>query len=202
MDWRWESCRAVRAPKLPSLSFSIGGTGIDEETLCVPLIFQNSPLTRTSYLEDVPKVADQVRTQVPKSKLNIKVLSVENEDGKVVVTTEVAKDRKRDAVRGFQISLLPAETLLGFQKLKADVQLALVAIGRKLCIKGPKFENTSFEVDPCGCIVIDDQFNGPVDNQPYSNQALIKLHRSCPFCPISTWQRAVVDTLGSRLREL
>ena len=48
--------------------------------------------------------------------------------------------------------------------------------------------------------MIDDQFNGPADNQ--ANQALIKLHWSRPFYPISTWQRAVVDTLGSRLREL
>jgi hypothetical protein len=84
---------------------------------------------------------------------------------------------------------------LGFHKLKAE--LVLVAIGRRLYIESPKFENTGFEVDPCGRIVIDDQFNGPADNQ-----ALIKLHRSRPFYPIFTWQRAVVDTLGSRLREL
>ena len=63
------------------------------------------PLTRTSYLEEIPKVVDQVKTQVLKFKLNIKVLSVEKEDGKVVVTTEVAKDGKRDAVRGLQMSL-------------------------------------------------------------------------------------------------
>ena len=73
----------------------------------------------------------------------------------------------------------------------------LVAIGRRLYVEGPKFENTVFEVDPGGRIVIDDQYNGPADNQ-----ALIKLNRSRPFCPISTWQRSVVDTLGSRLREL
>jgi dihydrolipoamide dehydrogenase len=40
-----------------------------------------------------------------KFKLSTKVLSAEKKDGKVVVTTEAAKDGKQDTVRRFQISL-------------------------------------------------------------------------------------------------
>jgi len=43
-----------------------------------------------------------------KFKLSTKVLSAEKKDGKVIVTTEAAKDGKQETVRCFQISLLPA----------------------------------------------------------------------------------------------
>jgi pyruvate/2-oxoglutarate dehydrogenase complex dihydrolipoamide dehydrogenase (E3) component len=43
-----------------------------------------------------------------KFKLSTKVLFAEKKDGKVVVTTEAAKDGKQDTVRSIRISLLPA----------------------------------------------------------------------------------------------
>jgi len=43
-----------------------------------------------------------------KFKLSTKVLSAEKKDGKVIVTTEAAKDGKQATVRGSQIPHLPA----------------------------------------------------------------------------------------------
>jgi pyruvate/2-oxoglutarate dehydrogenase complex dihydrolipoamide dehydrogenase (E3) component len=43
-----------------------------------------------------------------KFKLSTKVLSAEKKDGKVIVTTEAAKDGKQETVRGPQIPRLPA----------------------------------------------------------------------------------------------
>jgi hypothetical protein len=60
-------------------------------------------------------------------------------DGKVVVTTEVAKDRKRDAVRGLQISFASGNIIgvpLSSRLMHDVVQLVLVAIGRRLYIEG------------------------------------------------------------------
>ncbi|KAI0287850.1 dihydrolipoyl dehydrogenase [Russula brevipes] len=103
---------------------SIGGVGIDEEISC----------------KTIPKVVDQAGL---KFKLSTKVLSAEKKDGKVIVTTEAAKDGKQDT-------------------LEADV--VLVAVGRRPYIKGLNLENIGVEVDPRGRIVIDDQFNTSVPN--------------------------------------
>ncbi|KAH8982306.1 dihydrolipoyl dehydrogenase [Lactarius hatsudake] len=102
---------------------SIGGVGIDEE---ISKQFQKS-LTKQGL----------------KFKLSTKVLSAEKKDGKVVVTTEAAKDGKQDS-------------------LEADV--VLVAVGRRPYIQGLGLENVGVEVDSRGRIVIDDQFNTSVPN--------------------------------------
>ncbi|KAH8986136.1 dihydrolipoyl dehydrogenase [Lactarius akahatsu] len=102
---------------------SIGGAGIDEE---ISKQFQKS-LTKQGL----------------KFKLSTKVLSAEKKDGKVVVTTEAAKDGKQDS-------------------LEADV--VLVAVGRRPYIQGLGLENVGVEVDSRGRIVIDDQFNTSVPN--------------------------------------
>ena len=45
-----------------------------------------------------------------KFKLSTKVLSAEKKDGKVIVTTEAAKDGKQETVRGSQTRHLPARS--------------------------------------------------------------------------------------------
>lgn len=102
---------------------SIGGAGIDEE---ISKQFQKS-LTKQGL----------------KFKLSTKVLSAEKKDGKVIVTTEAAKDGKQETI-------------------EADV--VLVAVGRRPYIKGLGLEKVGVEVDSRGRIVIDDQFNTSVPN--------------------------------------
>ena len=78
---------------------SIGGAGIDEEISCV-----HSTLLAVSASSNISRV---LRKQFQKSltkqglkfKLSTKVLSAEKKDGKVIVTTEAAKDGKQDSVR-------------------------------------------------------------------------------------------------------
>ncbi|KAI9434708.1 hypothetical protein H4582DRAFT_2100885, partial [Lactarius indigo] len=102
---------------------SIGGAGIDEE---ISKQFQKS-LTKQGL----------------KFKLSTKVLSVEKRDGKVVVTTEAAKDGKQDS-------------------LGADV--VLVAVGRRPYIQGLGVGNVGVEVDSRRRVVIDGQFNTSAPN--------------------------------------
>lgn len=86
---------------------SIGGAGIDEEISWVPFIFRFSVLLPIDTYRLLRKQFQKSLTkQGLKFKLSTKVLSAEKKDGKVVVTTEAAKDGKQDTVRGFQISLL------------------------------------------------------------------------------------------------
>ncbi|KAI9432172.1 Dihydrolipoyl dehydrogenase mitochondrial precursor [Lactarius indigo] len=101
----------------------VGGAGIEKE---ISKQFQKS-----------------LMKQHLKYKLSTKVLSAEQKDGKVAITTEAAKDGKRDS-------------------LKADV--VLVANGRQLYIQGQGLENVGVEVDSHRHIVIDDQFNTSVPN--------------------------------------
>ena len=74
-----------------------------------PLIFLyflcSCPLTRTGYAENIQK---SLTKQGLKFKLSTKVLSAEKKDGRVIVTTEAAKDGKQETVRGSQIPHLLA----------------------------------------------------------------------------------------------
>ena len=79
---------------------SIGGVGIDEEISCVPFIVDFLSIEvcwrfRKQFQKSLTK-------QGLKFKLNTKVLSAEKKDGKVVVTTEAAKDGKQETVRSSQ----------------------------------------------------------------------------------------------------
>ncbi|KAI9434691.1 hypothetical protein H4582DRAFT_2120795 [Lactarius indigo] len=78
-----------------------------------------------------------------KFELSTKVLSAVKRDQKVVVTTEVAEDGRQDSL---------------------EVDVVLVAVGRRPYIQGLSLENFGVEVDSRGRIVIDDQFNTGVSN--------------------------------------
>ncbi|KAI9432163.1 dihydrolipoyl dehydrogenase [Lactarius indigo] len=101
----------------------IGGAGIEKE---ISKQFQKS-----------------LMKQHLKYKSSTKVLSAEQKDVKVAITTEAAKDGKRDS-------------------LKADV--VLFANGRRPYMQGLDLENVGVGVDLRGHIVIDDQFNASVPN--------------------------------------
>ncbi|KAI9431207.1 dihydrolipoyl dehydrogenase [Lactarius indigo] len=97
---------------------SIGGAGIDEE------------------------ISKQFQKSLTKQGLKFKLST--KKDGKVVVTTEAAKDGKQDS-------------------LEADV--VLVAVGRRPYIQGLGLENVGVQVDSRGRIVIDDQFNTSAEEE-------------------------------------
>ena len=85
---------------------SIGGVGIDEEISCVPSIsifhvsaFDAYRILRKQFQKSLTK-------QGLKFKLSTKVLSAEKKDGKVVVTTEAAKDGKQETVRRSQVLVI------------------------------------------------------------------------------------------------
>ena len=76
---------------------SIGGVGIDEEISYVRSIF---PIFRALTLNVLLRKQFQksLTKQGLKFKLSTKVLSAEKKDGKVIVTTEAAKDGKQETV--------------------------------------------------------------------------------------------------------
>jgi L-2-hydroxyglutarate oxidase LhgO len=74
-----------------------------------PFIFQFSEfLTFDAYWLLRKQFQKSLTKQGLKFKLNTKVLSAEKKDGKVVITTEAAKDGKQDTVRGPQTPHLSA----------------------------------------------------------------------------------------------
>ncbi|KAH8831415.1 dihydrolipoamide dehydrogenase [Flagelloscypha sp. PMI_526] len=95
----------------------IGGVGIDEE---VAKQFQRT-----------------LAKQGIKFKLGTKVTAAEKKDGKVILSTEAAKDGKTDS-------------------LEADV--VLVSVGRRPYLDGLNIEAAGVEVDNRGRVVINDQF--------------------------------------------
>ncbi|KAF8559474.1 dihydrolipoyl dehydrogenase [Imleria badia] len=101
----------------------IGGVGIDEE---VAKQFQKI-----------------LAKQGLKFKLNTKVMSADNVDGKVLVKTQSAKGDKEETI-------------------EADV--VLVSVGRRPYTEGLNLEAIGVEKDNKGRIIIDDQFNTSVKN--------------------------------------
>jgi dihydrolipoamide dehydrogenase len=87
---------------------SIGGVGIDEEISCVHLSFYFLCSSLTAYWLLRKQFQKSLTKQGLKFKLSTKVLSAEKKDGKVIVTTEAAKDGKQETVRSSQIPHLPA----------------------------------------------------------------------------------------------
>jgi dihydrolipoamide dehydrogenase len=90
---------------------SIGGVGIDEEISCVHLSLFSvflSPDSLDVYWLLRKQFQKSLTKQGLKFKLSTKVLSAEKKDGKVIVTTEAAKDGKQETVRSSQIPHLPA----------------------------------------------------------------------------------------------
>ena len=76
---------------------SIGGVGIDEEISSVLFNFLSLTIgTNGIFRKQFQK---SLTKQGLKFKLSTKVLSAEKKDGKVVVTTEAAKDGKQETVR-------------------------------------------------------------------------------------------------------
>ena len=137
---------------------SIGGACIDEEISCV---FQFALFVhRVSWRLLRKQFQKSLTKQGIKFRLSTKVLSAEKKDGKVFVTTEAAKDGKQDSERFYSCSF-PWSIHVKCQ-LEADV--GLVAVGRRPYIQGLNLEKIGVEVDSCGRIVIDDQFNTSVPN--------------------------------------
>jgi dihydrolipoamide dehydrogenase len=110
LDWRRAACGVAWALKLRSSSSSIV-LGVLTSTrkfrasiylsiFCVPVLYAYW-LLRKQFQKSLTR-------QGPKFKLSTKVLSAEKKDGKVIVTTEAAKDGKQEMVRCSQTPHLPA----------------------------------------------------------------------------------------------
>lgn len=76
-----------------------------------------------------------------KFKLNTKVISAEKNNGKISVKTESAKGGSEESL---------------------DVDVVLVAVGRRPVTEGLNLDKIGVEVDNKGRIVVDDQFNTSV----------------------------------------